>query len=774
MRGWPDVHGWHRDHLRPVTRKWGKEGLRFRSASRVPGALTLALLLLSTPTGAQVSGGAGEGDPAPASARDPEAMPRPRARAIRTALPIRLDGVLDDEAWAAAEPISGFVQSMPDAGAPATEETVVRVLYDEENLYIGALMRDSEPSEIIAQYLNQDFETHDDDVFAVTLDTFKDRRNSFMFLINPNGAVKDGQTFDNSRTINLAWEGVIHIETSVHHEGWTAEVAIPFTTLRFDPTEGEQSWGMNFLRRIRRKNEDSYWAPVDRRTRVHTMAYGGTVSGFSGLPRPRNLTLKPYVMAADASGLLQEPADRGRRGDFGLDLKYGVTPRLTLDLTYGTDFSQVEVDQERVNLTRFSLFFPEKRDFFMENSGVFSFGDLSERNFRMGASPRDFTLFHSRRIGLVDGRPVPIQAGGRLTGSAGGMDLGFLGMRTESGQGLPRENLAVARLRRSFSSGLQVGGLFANREAGGPGAPDYNRSFGVDLNYALGGNLLFHSYLAATDYPGVEGNNRAARVSAAFRNQFWDVSALFREIGGAFDPGLGFVARRGIRHSYGTAGIHPRPEMPGILELNPYLEMHYITNLASALETREGTAGLGILFTDGSRLRSHVSDRFEAIKSAFQVAGQGEVPAGAYRFTEASLSYATNAARPLSGELEIGGGEFYNGKRTSLTLSGNWRPSRHVALDLQAQRNDISLPADHFTADVLGARVDFAGSRRIFLNSFVQYNTASEEVVTNIRLNVIHSPLSDLFLVFSERRDVDQGVVLEREITLKGTKLLSF
>ncbi|MFO8175702.1 MAG: carbohydrate binding family 9 domain-containing protein, partial [Longimicrobiales bacterium] len=185
-------------------------------------------------------------------------MPRPRARAIRTALPIRLDGVLDDEAWAAAEPISGFVQSMPDAGAPATEETVVRVLYDEENLYIGALMRDSEPSEIIAQYLNQDFETHDDDVFAVTLDTFKDRRNSFMFLINPNGAVKDGQTFDNSRTINLAWEGVIHIETSVHREGWTAEVAIPFTTLRFDPTEGEQSWGMNFLRRIRRKNEDSY------------------------------------------------------------------------------------------------------------------------------------------------------------------------------------------------------------------------------------------------------------------------------------------------------------------------------------------------------------------------------------------------------------------------------------------------------------------------------------------------------------------------------------
>lgn len=663
---------------------------------------------------------------------------------------------------------------MPHAGAPATEQTVVRVLYDEENLYIGALMEDSDPRGILHQYLNQDFETHDDDVFAVTLDTFKDRRNSFMFLINPNGAVKDGQTFDNSRTINLAWEGVIHIETTIHSEGWTAEVAIPFTTLRFNPMEGEQAWGMNFLRRVRRKNEDSYWAPVDRRTRVHTMAYAGTVSGFSGLPHPRNLTLKPYLKAAETSGLLRDPGNRGRSGDFGLDLKYGFTPRLTLDLTYGTDFSQVEVDQEQVNLTRFSLFFPEKRDFFMENSGVFSFGDLSERNFRLGASPRDFTLFHSRRIGLVDGRPVPIVAGGRLTGSLGAVEMGFLGMRTESAQGLPRENFTVARLRRSFDSGLQLGGLFAARDAVGREGGGYNRSYGADVNYSLAGKLLLHSYLSATDYPGVEGNNRAARVSAAFRDQFWDVSALYREVGDAFDPGLGFVARRAIRHSYGTVGVHPRPEFPGILELNPYLEMHYITNLQSALETREGVVGLGVLFSDGGQLRSQISDRFEAIDEAFLVAGEGQVPVGRYRFTEASMTYSASAARPLSGELQVAGGEFFNGNRTSLTVSGNWRPSRHIAVGLQAQRNDISLPGNRFSADVFGGRLDFAGSRRVFLNSFVQYNTASEEMVTNIRLNVIHAPLSDIFLVFSERRDVRGGRVLEREVTLKGTKLLSF
>ena len=738
--------------------------------------LLLALLAAAFPVPgvSQISGNAGEAGVLASGTPDPEAMPRPSARATRTGLPIVLDGVLDDEAWEGAEPITGFIQSMPDAGAPATEETVVRVLYDQERIYIGALMLDSEPGGIIRQFLMQDFETHEEDVFAVTLDTFLDRRNSFMFLINPNGAVKDGQTFDNSRTINLAWEGVIEIETTVHAMGWTVELAIPFTTLRFDPRDEDQSWGMNFLRRVRRKNEDSYWAPVDRRNRVHTMSHAGTVSGFSGLPRPRNLTLKPFALTSNATGTLLDPVDKGAASDVGLDLKWGVTPRLTVDLTYRTDFSQVEVDQEQVNLTRFSLFFPEKRDFFMENSGVFAFGDLSERNFRMGASPRDFTLFHSRRIGLTEGRPVPIMAGGRVTGRAGGFDVGLLNMRTERAEGLPTESFSVARIRRNLPGGVQVGALIASRDAVGGGEDLYNRSYGADLNVSLGGGLRLHSYLAATDYPGVKGNNRAGRVSAAFRDRMWDVSALYREIGDAFDPGLGFVARKGIRHSYGTVGIHPRPNIPLVIEVNPYMEVHYITNLRSSLETREGTAGFGVLFSDGGQLRTQLSDRLEAIDEAFAVAGQGDVPVGRYDFRDASLSYTSSAARPISGEIQLSGGGFFHGNRTSVALSGSWRPSRHFALDLRAQRNEISLPGSAFTADVFGARLDFAGSRRLFVSSFLQYNTASEEVVTNIRLNFIHSPLSDLFLVFSERRDAEAGVVLERGFTLKATKLFSF
>lgn len=740
------------------------------------GAFLLALLISATPASgmAQLPGNVGEGEAPPAVTRDPEAMPRPWARATRTTLPIRVDGVLDESAWKDAEPMGGFVQSMPDAGAPATEPTVVRVLYDDENLYVGALLLDSDPGGIIARYLTQDYESHDDDTFGISLDTFLDRRNSFMFLINPNGAVKDGQTFDNSRLTNLAWEGVIQVETTVHEEGWTVELAIPFTTLRFDPREGEQAWGMNFLRRIRRKNEDSYWAPVDRRTRVHTMAFAGTVEGFSGLPRPRNLTLKPFALTSSASGSLLEHGDRGGESDFGLDLKYGLSPHMTLDLTYRTDFSQVEVDQEQVNLTRFSLFFPEKRDFFMENSGTFAFGDLSERNVRLGASPRDFTLFHSRRIGLREGRPVPITAGGRLTGTAGNFEIGLLAMGTEAAQGLPSESFTVARLRRTLWEGVQVGGLFASRESWGAGGEGYNRSYGVDANWTVGGKLFLHSYLAASDYPGVEGNNRATRISAAYRDRLWDLSALYREIGEAFDPGLGFVARRGIRHSYGTVGLHPRPDIPWVYEVNPYLEVDYTTNHRSSLETREVSAGFDVAFSDGGILRSEATDHTEAIEEAFLVAGQGEVGIGHYRYQDASLSYASSAARPLSGQLQLSGGEFFDGTRTSFALSGSWRPSKHLALDLRAQRNEISLPGNDFTADVFGARLDLAGSRRLFLSSFLQFNTASEEVVTNIRLNFIHSPLSDLFLVFTERRDVDAGVVLERGIALKGTKLLAF
>ena len=370
-----------------------------------------------------------------------ESAPRPTAAALRTDAPPTVDGRLDEPVWQQAVPLTGFVQSRPNAGAPATEETVVRFVYDDRALYIGAICYDSEPDRLFVSSLKQDFNSGSSDVFGVTLDTYLDRRNGFMFLVNPEGALKDVQIFDDSRSENQAWEGPIRVETTRNDEGWTVEIEIPFSTLRFNPSGEDQTWGLQILRRIRRKAEDTFWAPLDRRDQIHKMSKAGTLTGFRGVTPGLNLRVKPYALAQDQTGTLVEEGRGGTQADIGFDVKFGVTPGLTLDLTYNTDFAQVEVDQEQVNLTRFPLFFPEKRDFFVENSGTFSFGDQSERSYRTGVSLRDFTLFHSRRIGLTGGgEPIPILGGARLTGRTGGFEVGLLNLQMQSSPRLPAEN----------------------------------------------------------------------------------------------------------------------------------------------------------------------------------------------------------------------------------------------------------------------------------------------------------------------------------------------
>ncbi|MDP2954813.1 MAG: DUF5916 domain-containing protein, partial [Longimicrobiales bacterium] len=332
---------------------------------------------------------------------DPTTLPRPTTHAVRTSGEITIDGRRDESEWSQAPAITQFMQAKPQPGRPATEATDVRLLYDEEFLYISAICYDSAPGEEVVNTLERDSNTLDTDVFGVALDTFRDRRNSFAFFVNPRGAIRDGQTFNDSRTSNFSWNAAMKVETFMREDGWSVEMAIPWNTLRFDPSQEDQIWGVNFLRRARRKSEDSYWAPLGRHEVLYTMSSAGTLLGLKGIAPGRNLKVKPYVIGSQSKGVRLADGEDGRDFDRGIDVKYGLTTGLTLDLTYNTDFSQVEVDQERVNLTRFSLFFPEKRDFFLENSGIFDFGDVTERGYRMGASLGDFTLFHSRRIGLT-------------------------------------------------------------------------------------------------------------------------------------------------------------------------------------------------------------------------------------------------------------------------------------------------------------------------------------------------------------------------------------
>jgi Domain of unknown function (DUF5916) len=744
------------------------------------GVVLLAVALNARAGTAQSADGADAARERTAAARYPldvENAPRPVARAVKAA-GIIVDGRLDEAAWRQAPAITDFIQAQPRTGFPATDRTVAHVVYDDKAIYVGAFMYQKPP--FMVPSLEWDFDTHDSDIFAVTFDTYLDRRNAFMWLINPDGAVKDGQVFNDSRDENLAWKGVIRVQTAKSDSGWSVELQIPWTTLRFESKPGEQAWGMQMLRRVRSLNEDDYWAPVDRRDRVHRMSRAGTLTGLNDLHQGRDLYVKPYIKLGSTSTAATTPdgaatASLNTSGSLnaGFDVKWGVTPTMTLDGTYNTDFSQTEVDQDQVNLTRFSLFFPELRDFFIENSGVFTFGDVTERNYRMGSSLSDFTLFHSRRIGLTDdGRPIPILGGARLTGTAGPFQLGLLEMQTRAGAGIPPENFLVTRLRRDIGAS-DVGVMFINRAAtdGGPAS----RSWGVDGNFTFLRNLIINSYIAGSANPGARGDQTAARLQIAWRDRLWDASAFAKHVGARFAPSVGFVQRSGVEEYYGTMGIHPRLGLiPAIYELNPYVELDYVTDPASTLQTRRLTAGLAADLLSGGSLEVKASDHYERLDAPFLISDGVTLPVGGYEFPDATLTYTSSGGRKLSGSISLGAGDFYDGTKASVELGALWRPSAHVSIDLTMDRNRVALDEGSFNAEVAAARLVLATSRKLFTSAFMQYDNASHQLVTNLRLDWIHAPLSDLFIVLVDRRDASTRMLLERTLALKVTKLVGF
>ena len=758
---------------------WSAPGFR-RNRSAGPGSLHSGAIVLFATLALSESATALSQDATPPDSVpgrigvDPEALPRPSVRARRASGPISVDGFLNEPGWTEAEIITGFVQSKPNAGYPSSEHTEIRILYDDETLYVGATLYYQDPSDITLHSLKRDFPSGEGDILGIAFDTYLDRSNAFMFGVNAGGAMVDLQTFDNGRDINFAWDGIADRAVRVHDEGWTAEIAVPFSTLRFDPNQPDRPWGLNFVRRLRHRGEDSFWAPIDRRYSLNRMSEAGTLTGLPAMSGGLNLLVKPFALTARSSG---DAAVDGVATDFdaGLDVKYALSQGLALDLTYRTDFSQVEVDDEQVNLTRFSLFFPEKRDFFVENAGLFDFGDLPERGYRLGAGLEDFKLFHSRRIGLEGGRPVPVLGGGRLTGRVGDWGVGFLNMQTRGTEDMAAENFTALRLRRTVFGNFQIGGMFLNRnvteESRGGG---YNRSLGADLYARFWDRMIVQSYLAGTIDDGESGNNRAARVSVAWRDQFLNTSLMFREIGDAFRPGMGYIRREAVRHGYATVGVHHRRAESLLNELNPFLEMHYITNLASVLETRTGTAGFITTLSDGSRLTLQYDDRFERLFEPFRLLGDRVVPEGAYSFGERALDLQTSTGRVFSAMLGLSDGGYFGGTRRSLRLGAQWKANQHITMDAGVQDNRIDLGDGPFSARIYRGRVEYAYSTELFGSGFIQYNGVTDELITNIRLDYIHAPLSDLFLVYTERRNTATGGVLDRRFTVKLTRLWSF
>ena len=700
--------------------------------------------------------------------------------AVRTTERITLDGRLDEPAWQLAVPATDFIVQVPRPGEPSRERTEVRFLYDDNNLYAAFLCFDSDPAHMTINGLQQDYNFGESDGVILYIDSLHDRQSSFIFYANPAGAKRDQQATNNGASSNVDWDGVWDVKTSRNDDGWIAEFMIPFKTLRFS-TSLSQEWGVNLGRRVLRINEVSQWAPIPPRYTGLRMSMAGTLRGLDGIQQGRNLTVKPFVTAGatqvrGANGDLRmlQRLDRLKDQDVGVDVKFSVTPSLTLDATYRTDFAQVEVDQQQVNLTRFNLFFPEKRDFFLENSGTFTFGPTGNA----GSFAGNLVPFFSRRIGLsAAGTPIPIVGGVRVSGTVKRYDVGFLEMQTEQQGATPSNNFLVGRIKRNLSETSWIGSLLTNRDSTISG--DYNRVYGADAHVQFFEKLEFDAFLLRSDTPSRSGQNQARRLQSAWKDEELTISAEYNAVQPNFNPEMGFVRRQNMEQYAGEFAWMPqliRNDTIRSLEFATSVD-YYEGSTSGQLETRIQNGTMGITFDSGASSTFTVEQTFDRLPSDVRIPSGNPhvaIPAGDHNFLAYSGRLTTNVRRKIAGNGTLTWGDFYNGERKAVTGGVTFKPGYHLIWNLTYDRNQVDLPNGSFTTDLVRSRFTYAFTPRIVVNAFTQYNADTHQVSSNIRFNWTHHPLSDLYLVYNDTRDTPTGQVRERSFIVKLTNLFSF
>ena len=716
---------------------------------------------------------------------DYEAARRERKlAATRTQGAIALDGRLDEASWAAAPIANGFVQNDPREGTPATFDTEVRLLYDDRALYIGVFAKDAEPGKIIVNELRKDFNTGSADGFQVVIDTFHDERNGYQFAINPMGAKWDSQMSNEGRDNNSNWDGIWDVGTRIGDDGWYAEMEIPFKTLKFGPDD-MQTWGINFQRRLRRLNENSYWSPLRRIHQLSRVSMAGTVDGLSGLKPGANLRVKPYVL-----GNFNKVASRNLDQDYdaGFDVKYGVTSGLTWDFTVNTDFSQVEADEQQVNLTRFNLFFPEKRDFFLENSGVFQFGSGNTGGGGGGGggggrqnASQDMIFFFSRQIGLSPaGDAIPLLAGTRLTGRVGGWSVGALNIQQREQHLSPSTNFTALRLRKDILANSDVGVMFINKD---PQGGLYNRAVGGDANFRFFRDFTLNFAAARSDTPVAripgEGQDWYSKSSFGYRGAVLETRGMYQTIGARFNDEMGFVPRVGVDNAEGYFGLHLRPKrfQGWMRETFPHFQVENFTRRdGRGLESRYMDWHWPVTFQNSSFIEVGTNPNVEVIDDRFFInARRGiYVAPGRYEFKEHFLLANSNSAAKFAMNLRYGTGDFYDGYRRNYTIGGTYRMNQHLNVQLSDQINDIDLSSGSYQTHLVTGRVNVYFSTKVFVNALVQYNTDANQWSSNVRLDIIHRPLSDIYLVYNERHDSRSGALISRAFIAKMTYLLAF
>jgi hypothetical protein len=664
-------------------------------------------------------------------------------RAMHIDTPIKLDGVLDEDAWAKAPRISNFTERELEEGKPATEKTEVAVLYNKTDLYIGVWCFDSRPDEIVAQKMSWDFDYWADDNFEIVLDTYHDRRDAYLFVINPNGAQYDALITDNGRKTNSNWNGVWYVATRRTDRGWFAEIGIPFSTLKFSP-EREQTWGINFERNIRHEREQVLWQGWSRDVSLKEVSRAGVLEGLRNLTQMRIFEFRPHVVGGVEK---ERGASAGRTADVGLDFDYILNPAAKLDFTINPDFGQVESDQFIVNLTRFSISYPEKRPFFLESQNFF--------DFPLGrARP-----YYSRRIGIQDGEETPIIGGGRFLGKIGRSTLGTMMLQTAGTDQTASTNFSLVRWKqdvfRQSSVGVLAIGAARKGRFNGTGGIDVlystSRLFG-DKNFEIGGAI---AATYTSDLPVKSGT--AHRFFVDFPNDLVEFSASWERAGKSFNPEVGFLSRTSYQYFATELAILPRPNfLPWVrqLEFKPFEVDYYIDDVTKEMQSLYTEfRPLGLFLKSGDSLEFNFQRNAENLIRDFEIRDGFVIPAGRYWMNRGELQFETFEGRPLVAAGAINWGQFYDGSSTELETWLSWRMNRYAGASLSYTRNDIRLASGDFAIDEVVGRMNFSVNPRLFSSIFAQWNNDDNEVLFNFRVTWIPKPGAALYFVFNQFGD---------------------
>lgn len=683
---------------------------------------------------------------------------------------IHVDGCLDEPAWSRAQVVDDFIQQDPNEGEPISERTEVRILYDSRKLYIGFECYDSQPDRVVANEMRRDGELWQNDNVYVLLDTYGDKRRGFSFRTNALGAQEDCAITDSGQNVNGSWDCIWESAGRRHERGWTAEIAIPFNQLRFKENE-EMVWGVNFGRNIMHSNEAAQWVQVPRSQSwpgTYHPTYQGKLVGLEGIHSPAYFEIKPYLLGG-ASETFEEDWDRDAEGDAGLDIKYGVTPNLTLDVTLNTDFAQVEADREEVNLTRFDLYFPEKREFFLEGSGLFAFGAGIG-----GWGPPPLSLFYSRRIGIEEEeeRQIPILGGAKLTGKLGSYSIGALNMLTRETDGFPRTDFSVLRVQRDILNCSSLGFIMTNRQSGL--GSSYQRNGGIDLSFRPQDQWKMKAMVAGSWSPHENERDMAWYVSNDWRNDTFHLDASYLDIGPDFTADMGFLYRTDIRSFNVNTGVAVRPELYNIRGADLNLEGSYMVDHENELLNWRSAVGGGAYLDSGDGFHFGVSRSFDRVDEPFEVE-DAEIPAGEYEMTGLGGEFGTSDIRSFS--IFSGGnyGDFFHGKCLGLHVESRWRATYQLAVEARYGYNYVDLPDTEFSTNVVGTRISYSLNTRFFTKLFSQWNDSSDRASVNFLIHYIYQPGSDFYIVYDHAWDTSEGFGTQAWTVLgKLTYLLSF